>query len=94
MSKLQVTVAILACCALGILFAESIGKLAGIEPSIVAAAALAAFGTGLFALGRALKCAQCGTSRLWYTMTHARNAHWLDALLKEGACPKCGRLKA
>jgi hypothetical protein len=81
----------LACCAMVILFAESIGRLTGIESSMVAAGALAGFGMVFFALGRELRCRHCGTSPLFHAMAHARNAHWLDSLYKQSACPKCGR---
>jgi hypothetical protein len=88
--KLLVGVAILACSSIVVLFSSLIGDRAGVEPWMLKGGGLLLFSLTLFVVARGLKCKQCGTSLLWYAMARAGNANWLDWLLKQRACPKCG----
>jgi hypothetical protein len=51
---------------------------------------LVVFVISLYWLASNLKCRACGLKLLWYAFGHAKNASWLDWLLHQTECPKCG----
>jgi hypothetical protein len=88
--RLLVGVAVMAGCSIVVLFSGSLGDLMGVEPWMLKGGGILLFTVVIFVVAHGLKCRRCRTNLLWYGMAHAKNANWLDWLLNQNACPKCG----
>jgi hypothetical protein len=88
--KLIVGSAIMALAALVVLFGNAVSEWLGAEALWTQLPALVAFVITLYWLSANLKCPACRLKLLWYAFGHAKKANWLDWLLHQTECPKCG----
>jgi hypothetical protein len=77
-------------CAILVLFPEFVGGLLGVDAWILGVVGVVLFGLILFLLAHGLKCPGCRINLFWYGIAHAKYANWLDWILKQSVCPKCG----
>jgi DNA-directed RNA polymerase subunit RPC12/RpoP len=88
--KLVVGASLLAVSALVCLFSESVGGWIGVSSGYVGLAGALVLVVLLFTLARALRCPRCRVNLFFYALGHAKSANWLDWLLNQSVCPKCG----
>jgi hypothetical protein len=72
------------------LFPGTASKIIGASEWQVALAGVVGFAAILFWLAWGMKCPACGTNLFWYAFGHAKNGNWIDWLLRQTTCPKCG----
>jgi hypothetical protein len=88
--KLIVGSTVLAVSALLALFPDTVSRLIGMSSWSVELVGAIVFVVLLYWLAHGLKCPGCGVNLFWYGLGHAKSGNWLDWLLKQSACPKCG----
>ncbi len=80
----------LALCALVALFPQVLSEMIGAASWIVELIAVVAVVVLIYWLAAGLKCPSCGVNLFWYGLGHAKYGNWLDWLLTQSTCPKCG----
>ncbi len=88
--KLILGSSVLAVSALLCLFAEPISRLIAVSSWYLELAGALTFIVLLYWLAQGLKCPGCRVNLFWYALGHAKSGNWLDWLLKQSVCPKCG----
>jgi hypothetical protein len=88
--KLYVGTSVLAVSALLALFPETLSGLFGLASWSIALAGAIVFVVLLYWLAHGLRCPACRVNLFWYGLGHAPFGNWLDWLLKQSVCPKCG----
>jgi hypothetical protein len=88
--KLIVGSTVLAASAVVALFPETVGRLLGVSTLVSGLGGAIVFVVVLYWLAQGLKCPGCGINLFWYGLGHAKSGNWLDWLLKQSTCPKCG----
>jgi hypothetical protein len=88
--KLMMGVPALAFSAILVLFPGTVSELIGVSSWPIALAGAVIFFVLLYWLAYGLRCPGCRVNLFWYGLGHAKSGSWLDWILKQSVCPKCG----
>lgn len=88
--KLLIGSSVMAVSALVTLFGGTVSGWLGVDEVPTKLLGLAVFVISLYWVASNLKCPACGLNLLWYAFGHAKDANWLEWLLHQTECPKCG----
>jgi hypothetical protein len=88
--KLIMGSSVLAVSALLALFPQTVSGWIGTSSWVIELGGAIVFIVLLYWLAHGLKCPGCGVNLFWYGLGHAKSGNWLDWLLRQSVCPKCG----
>jgi hypothetical protein len=88
--KLIVGSAVLAASALLGLLPDTLSGWIGISSWLLELAAAIVFFVLLYWLAYGLRCPGCGINLFWYGLGRAGSGNWLEWMLRQSTCPKCG----
>lgn len=76
--------------AIGNLFSEAVGEFIGVNSRLLELVSAVFFFSTLYWLAYGAKCPGCGINLFWYGLANAKNANWVNWILMQPSCPKCG----
>ena len=88
--KLIVGASLLSFCALVALFPQVLSSMIGTTSWVVELIAVGAFVVLIYWLASGMKCPACRVNLFWYGLGRAKYGNWLEWLLTQSSCPKCG----